>query len=128
VQNLYTTTLARSTDMHMLLHCCCYALISQKTAIKESVKLDSAAAALEFENRLLKDKLNDLTRYNHSLVRHAFLNQENMVAAVIRGDAARAHIVQLSAQKIINQQSNWELSAQLVSTTDICFLYTRITV
>jgi restriction endonuclease len=111
--HLYATTL-------LLLH------FLQKTAIKEGVKLDSAALALEFENRLLKDKLNDITRYNHSLVRHAFLNEDNLVAAVVRGEAANNQILQLSVQALNSDVSYRQRAAELVSTTELCFLYTRI--
>eukprot|EP00953_Heterococcus_sp_UTEX-ZZ885_P035233 18198-Heterococcus_DN1.PRE.2 len=93
-----------------------HGIVSQdtmKTAIKEGVKLDSAALALEFENRLLKDKLNDITRYNHSLVRHAFLNEDNLVAAVVRGEAANKQILQLSVQAINSNVSYRQRAAEL---------------
>jgi hypothetical protein len=111
--HLYATTL-------LLLH------FLQKTAIKEGVKLNSSARALEFENRLLKDKLDDLTRYNHTLVRHAFLHEDNLVAAVVRGEAAENHILQLSVQAITSDVSYRQRASELVSTTKLCFLYTRI--
>jgi hypothetical protein len=118
-----------STDMHTL--CCNSAAVLgcsvlQKTAFREYVQLDSAAAGVEYENKLIKDKLANLSRYNECLVRHAYMQQDSMVAAANEAIRSNARVCELSSQLICLRQSKHEGQVALVSTNYLGSLYTLV--